>query len=377
MVSGPRIMAVGRYERLGPDSPEAEVAFVVEDAHQGRGIGSVLLEHLADAARENGITRFVAEVLPENGGMLRVFSDFGYQIQRAVRGRRRPPELPDRARPRSPARCRSRASSAPRRGRSPGCSPRAAVAVYGASASGQGIGAAMLGHLRDGGYPGTIVPVHRRRGAGGRASRRTGRPAVAGVAIDLALIAVPPAGVADAVARRGGERGRRPGGGLGRLRRDRRRRRRRPARADRGGARGGVARGRPEQHGGGQRRPGRTAERHPGADAARGRPGRVLQPERRARRRPAGRGRPARPGPVQLRLGRQPGRRLRQRPAAVLAGRPGHRRGAALPGDVRQPAQVRPAGPPDEPGQTGGRGGLGDPPARAWPATCPARTRTR
>src|SRR3569833_2967889 len=82
IVSGKRIMAVGRYERLGPDSPEAEVAFVVEDAHQGRGIGSVLLEYLADAARDHGITRFVAEVLPENSGMLRVFSDFGYQIQR-------------------------------------------------------------------------------------------------------------------------------------------------------------------------------------------------------------------------------------------------------------------------------------------------------
>src|SRR5215208_5527836 len=81
IVAGPRIMAVGRYERLGPDSPEAEVAFVVEDAHQGRGIGSVLLEHLAEAAQANGITRFVAEVLPQNGGMLRVFSDFGYQVQ--------------------------------------------------------------------------------------------------------------------------------------------------------------------------------------------------------------------------------------------------------------------------------------------------------
>src|SRR3954465_15940408 len=46
IVSGPRIRAVGRYERLGQGAPEAEVAFVVEDAHQGRGIGSVLLEHL-------------------------------------------------------------------------------------------------------------------------------------------------------------------------------------------------------------------------------------------------------------------------------------------------------------------------------------------
>ena len=82
IVTGSRIMAVGRYERLGPESPDAEVAFVVEDAHQGRGIGSVLLEHLAEAARANGIARFVAEVLPQNGGMLRVFSDFGYQVQR-------------------------------------------------------------------------------------------------------------------------------------------------------------------------------------------------------------------------------------------------------------------------------------------------------
>ena len=41
------------------------MAFLVEDAHQGRGVASVLLEHLAAAARERGIERFVAEVLPE------------------------------------------------------------------------------------------------------------------------------------------------------------------------------------------------------------------------------------------------------------------------------------------------------------------------
>src|SRR5439155_1594061 len=59
------IIAVGRYERH-PDSDEAEVAFVVADDHQGRGIGSVLLEHLAAAARECGLHRFVAIVLAEN-----------------------------------------------------------------------------------------------------------------------------------------------------------------------------------------------------------------------------------------------------------------------------------------------------------------------
>ena len=59
---GDDIVAVGRYDRLG-DRDSAEVAFVVEDDHQGRGLGSILLEHLAAAAREQGLRRFVAEVL--------------------------------------------------------------------------------------------------------------------------------------------------------------------------------------------------------------------------------------------------------------------------------------------------------------------------
>src|SRR5215471_5381479 len=76
---GADLIAVGRYERLAPDAPEAEVAFVVEDSYQGRGVGSMLIEHLASAAREAGIDRFVAEVLPENATMLRVFGDAGFQ----------------------------------------------------------------------------------------------------------------------------------------------------------------------------------------------------------------------------------------------------------------------------------------------------------
>ncbi|MBN9374008.1 MAG: GNAT family N-acetyltransferase, partial [Cellulomonas sp.] len=51
------------------------------DAHQGRGLGSVLLEHLAAAARERGLRRFVAEVLPSNGRMLAVFRDAGYEVR--------------------------------------------------------------------------------------------------------------------------------------------------------------------------------------------------------------------------------------------------------------------------------------------------------
>jgi acyl-CoA synthetase (NDP forming)/GNAT superfamily N-acetyltransferase len=80
---GDEIIAVGRYERI-PGTDEAEVAFVVSDAHQGRGIGSVLLEHLAAAARERGIARFTAVVLAENDAMLGVFRDAGYETTRHV-----------------------------------------------------------------------------------------------------------------------------------------------------------------------------------------------------------------------------------------------------------------------------------------------------
>lgn len=75
---GTRAVAVGRYERLGP--AEAEVALVVEDAFQGRGIGSMLLTRLATAARANHIERFVGTVLPENTGVLRWIS--GYPVER-------------------------------------------------------------------------------------------------------------------------------------------------------------------------------------------------------------------------------------------------------------------------------------------------------
>jgi acyl-CoA synthetase (NDP forming)/GNAT superfamily N-acetyltransferase len=198
VVTGPRIMAVGRYERLGPESPDAEVAFVVEDAHQGRGIGSVLLEHLAEAARDNGIVRFVAEVLPENGGMLRVFSDFGYQVQRQYADGVVHLSFPIATTEKSREVQESREHLTEARSIARLLAPRA-VAVYGASASGQGIGAAMLGHLRDGGFTGAIIPVHP------GAERVAGLPAYrsaadAAATVDLALIAVPPEGVADALA---------------------------------------------------------------------------------------------------------------------------------------------------------------------------------
>ena len=74
---GDRLVGVARYDRA-PGTDSAEVAFVVGDEHQGRGIGTVLLEYLAAAARERGITRFVAETLAHNHHMLGVFRNAGF-----------------------------------------------------------------------------------------------------------------------------------------------------------------------------------------------------------------------------------------------------------------------------------------------------------
>lgn len=76
--AGDKIIGVGRYDRV--DVRSAEVAFNISDQHQGRGLGSVLLEHLAAAARERGIHRFVADVLPQNRKMVSVFKDAGYEV---------------------------------------------------------------------------------------------------------------------------------------------------------------------------------------------------------------------------------------------------------------------------------------------------------
>ena len=74
-----KIVAVGRYARL-PRQDAAEIAFVVEDPYQGKGLGTYLLHQLALIARERGINVFEAEVLAQNQDMLRVLKDSGYHM---------------------------------------------------------------------------------------------------------------------------------------------------------------------------------------------------------------------------------------------------------------------------------------------------------
>jgi len=74
-------IAWASYERWRARN-DAEVAFMVDDGHQGRGIATILLEHLAAIARSNGIDRFTADALSDNRAMLRVFSRAGWPVER-------------------------------------------------------------------------------------------------------------------------------------------------------------------------------------------------------------------------------------------------------------------------------------------------------
>jgi acetyl coenzyme A synthetase (ADP forming)-like protein len=77
---GDNLLAIARYDRVAPD--EAEVAFTVQDDQQGRGLGTLMLEHLAVVARAHGILTFSADTLPSNTRMLNVFRDAGWIAER-------------------------------------------------------------------------------------------------------------------------------------------------------------------------------------------------------------------------------------------------------------------------------------------------------
>jgi RimJ/RimL family protein N-acetyltransferase len=74
----PAIAGGGRYVVLQPG--KAEVAFAVVDQYQGQGIGSALMRHLAAIAGEAGLHELIAEVLPDNAAMLKVFEQSGFPV---------------------------------------------------------------------------------------------------------------------------------------------------------------------------------------------------------------------------------------------------------------------------------------------------------
>ncbi|MER6070808.1 GNAT family N-acetyltransferase [Streptomyces sp. NPDC001817] len=164
---GGEFIATVRYDRIGADgmpasapADEAEVAFLVQDAHQGRGVASALLEHIAAVARERGIRRFAAEVLPANAKMIKVFTDAGYTQKRSFEDGVVRLEFDLEPTDRSLAVQRAREQRAEarsvRRLLMPG-----SVAVVGVGRAPGGVGRSVLGNIRDAGYGGRLHAVNK------------------------------------------------------------------------------------------------------------------------------------------------------------------------------------------------------------------------
>jgi acyl-CoA synthetase (NDP forming)/GNAT superfamily N-acetyltransferase len=197
---GDDIVAVGRYERLpssGDEGDEAEVAFLVDDAHQGRGLGTTLLEHLAVAAREAGITRFVADTLADNRRMLRMFHEAGFDDHRTFAdGVVRvvfPITSTEASRSLSHHREREAAARSVRRLLAP-----RSIALVGASRKTGSLGRELLAQLLSGDFNGPVFPVNPSAGHVGSV-RAYATLAEIPDAVDLAVIVVPAAAVAGVV----------------------------------------------------------------------------------------------------------------------------------------------------------------------------------
>ena len=204
---GGEFIATVRYDRINADglpasSPadEAEVAFLVQDAHQGRGVASALLEHVAAVARERGIRRFAAEVLPANSKMIKVFTDAGYTQKRSFEDGVVRLEFDLEPTDRSLAVQRAREQRAEARSVQRLLAP-GSVAVIGAGRTPGGVGRSVLDNLRDAGFTGRLYAVNRAL----QDKELDGVPAYRSVRdipepVDLAVVAVPAPLVPEVVA---------------------------------------------------------------------------------------------------------------------------------------------------------------------------------
>ncbi|MEU6394678.1 GNAT family N-acetyltransferase [Streptomyces sp. NPDC046939] len=153
-----RLIGVAEYERTA-DKDLAEIALAVSDAWHHRGVGTLLLEHLASAARQDDISAFTADALAENHEMLKVFADLGLRTARRFDG----PEVHCTV---QLAPSDDYLTAVEERGRAadvasliPVLRPRS-VAVAGAGRKPGSVGRALLHNLRTGNYTGSLYVVH-------------------------------------------------------------------------------------------------------------------------------------------------------------------------------------------------------------------------
>ncbi|MCM3513942.1 MULTISPECIES: GNAT family N-acetyltransferase [unclassified Nocardioides] len=190
-----RMIAVGRYDLVRPG--EAEVAFLVEDAHQGRGIAQLLLEHLAQAGRERGLEKFVAEILPDNSRMIQTFRDAGYRVASEYEDGVLQLEFPIAPTDTAVGVMHGREHRAEAASIERFFNPRS-VAIVGASRRQDTIGQTLVRNLVNGDFTGRVYAVNPTAGA------VSGLPAYKSVSdipddVDVAIVAVPADAVQDVV----------------------------------------------------------------------------------------------------------------------------------------------------------------------------------
>jgi acyl-CoA synthetase (NDP forming)/RimJ/RimL family protein N-acetyltransferase len=206
---GDRLVGVASYEPE-PKRGTAEVAFAVPDDMHGRGIATLLLEHLVSVGRERGLYAFTAQALAENQPMLTVFADAGLPVHRKMADGVIELTFP------IPSADDDRTldgyldSVAARESRADVASLQhllrpASVAVVGASRRRGTVGREILHNIVTGGFAGAVYPVNP------RATSLEGLHCLASVEelpeqVDLAVLAVPAAAVVD-VAEHCGRRG--------------------------------------------------------------------------------------------------------------------------------------------------------------------------
>ena len=183
----PTIVAAGTY--TARDAATAEVSLAVDDLFHGKGIGTVLVEHLALLAVRHGFTQLWAVTHADNPAMREVFRESGFPWQEHVEGGEIEVELSLRPTERTVTQSEWRERVATVASLRPFFQPRA-VAIIGASSNPAGIGYRLLDALLQGGFSGPVYPINP------HAASLAGLPAYPRITkvpgpVDLAVIAVP------------------------------------------------------------------------------------------------------------------------------------------------------------------------------------------
>ena len=186
---GGRLVGVARYYRDDKAHDRAEVAFLIEDALQGRGIATRMLERLAEIAREKGITTFDAYVLGDNRKMMDVFLHTGFAVQRRLDGGVFLVSFPITPTPEYEEKAAQRSQMAARASMKAFFEPKS-IAVIGAGRKRGGIGAEVFHNLMAAGFQGVIYPVNAHAPVVGSVAAY---PSVAEIPgdVELAIVVVP------------------------------------------------------------------------------------------------------------------------------------------------------------------------------------------